>query len=172
VKFTLVLCEIHFFVLTKQVIVQYRCPTLILHGTADTIVPISHGISLHEQLLDNYRYPPFWAEGMGHNNIECDMWETYREKILQFLLFVKKRQILSTVIGSNKENMGRNITTTLNLYDDDEIEMFHVVTPSPTQPNKRASFWDDGEDRVHTATSYQQKMQLCLSHGDIEDNDH
>lgn len=138
-----------------------------MHGTDDTIVPVSHGISLHEQIIDNYRYPPFWAEGMGHNNIESDMWETFLEKIQQFLLYVRKRQILSSIVESNKENSRKSIMTTLNFYDEEEIEMFHVVTPSPTHNKKKSSFWD--EDRVHTATTYQNKMQLCLCQGHLED---
>jgi len=140
-----------------------------MHGSKDTIVPINHGISLHEQLIDNYKYPPFWAEGMGHNNIECKMWSAYIEKIQQFMLYTRKRQILSNIIGANKENAPKNVTTTLNIYDNEEIEMFRVVTPSPPQVNKRVSFWN--EDKVHTATSYQQKIQLCLSEGIIEEDE-
>ena len=130
---------------------------------------MSHGVSLHEQLLDNYRYPPFWALGMGHNNIESDMWRTYTDKIQQFLLFVMKRQILSTIIGSSKENVGMNLTTTLNFYEDDEIEMFHVVTPSPTHRNTRNSFWDE-DGLVLPATRLLEKMQLCLSSQDCEED--
>jgi hypothetical protein len=95
---------------------------------------------------------------MGHNNIEADMWPTYREKIQQFLLFIIKRQVLSSIIGATNDQLGNNFTTTLQIYDHNEIEMFHVVTPSPTS---RSKFWDEDVNRP-SARLQQQKMQLFL----------
>jgi len=48
---------------------EVGCPTFIMHGTQDEVVPFRHGKGLYNSLPENIRYPPFWAEKMGHNNI-------------------------------------------------------------------------------------------------------
>ena len=46
----------------------------LVHGTKDEIVPFSHGKALYDALPEACRtVEPFWAEGMGHNNIDADM---------------------------------------------------------------------------------------------------
>eukprot|EP00549_Striatella_unipunctata_P001902 CAMPEP_0118674474 /NCGR_PEP_ID=MMETSP0800-20121206/907_1 /TAXON_ID=210618 ORGANISM="Striatella unipunctata, Strain CCMP2910" /NCGR_SAMPLE_ID=MMETSP0800 /ASSEMBLY_ACC=CAM_ASM_000638 /LENGTH=291 /DNA_ID=CAMNT_0006569671 /DNA_START=155 /DNA_END=1030 /DNA_ORIENTATION=+ len=61
------------------------CPVFILHGTRDKIVPCSHGKTLFSKLNAKSRYAPFWAEGMGHNNIEADMTTEFVCRLQQFI---------------------------------------------------------------------------------------
>jgi len=51
---------------------QIKAPVAILHGTADTVVPLGNGQALHAQLQKPYE--PLWIEGRGHNDMpygEC-----------------------------------------------------------------------------------------------------
>ena len=62
-----------------------RCPTLIIHGTEDTVVPFSHGLELLNTFPEEYRTQPFWADGLGHNNIEIFLREMFIQRCRHFL---------------------------------------------------------------------------------------
>jgi hypothetical protein len=64
---------------------KIRCPVLIVHGTADAVVPFWHGQELLMHVPKEYRAPPFWAEGMGHNGIEFYMKQEYYDRVSSFL---------------------------------------------------------------------------------------
>lgn len=69
------------------------CPVFIMHGTKDEVVPFYHGRNLYEALPENIQYgAPFWAENMGHNNIEVDMTSLFIKKLQRFFLFLLKTQ--------------------------------------------------------------------------------
>ena len=51
-------------------IANVEAPTLIIHGTADEVVPFWHGQELYNMLDIGWRVKPFWIKGAGHNNIE------------------------------------------------------------------------------------------------------
>jgi pimeloyl-ACP methyl ester carboxylesterase len=71
---------------------EIGCPTYIMHGTNDEIVPFRHGEGLHNALPENIRYPPFWAEKMGHNNIELQMTSVFIKRLQKFFLHIRKLQ--------------------------------------------------------------------------------
>ena len=48
-----------------------RCPTVVIHGTADAVVPCSHGRLLHQKLGSLAR-EPLWVRGRGHNDMPED----------------------------------------------------------------------------------------------------
>lgn len=68
------------------------CPTFIIHGTKDSVVPFYHGRMMFDNLSEGIRYKPFWAEAMGHNNIEADMCSMFIKKLQRFFLYVLKTQ--------------------------------------------------------------------------------
>jgi len=47
---------------------EMTCPIKIFHGTDDNIIPITHGMALHEAML-NDTFNPLWLNGVGHNDI-------------------------------------------------------------------------------------------------------
>jgi abhydrolase domain-containing protein 17 len=49
-----------------------KCPVCVMHGTADGVVPWSHGKRLHAMAAVSH--PPLWLRGRGHNDMpenEC-----------------------------------------------------------------------------------------------------
>jgi fermentation-respiration switch protein FrsA (DUF1100 family) len=56
------------------------CPTLIMHGTADAVVPCSNGRALFAKLRNPY--PALWIDGCGHNNMPEG---TCAAKVCEFL---------------------------------------------------------------------------------------
>lgn len=65
--------------------ITHRCPTYIIHGTEDEIVPYYHGEGLFNALPDTSKAVPFWANGAGHNNIEMEMPTAYIKRLMQFI---------------------------------------------------------------------------------------
>ena len=45
-----------------------ECPTYIIHGRRDEIVPFYHAQELYDKAANPY--PPYYVDGAGHNNIE------------------------------------------------------------------------------------------------------
>ena len=69
--FARVLRPIDIFVNTER-IRSVSCPVVVVHGTADWVVPCSHGRTLHR--LAQHSCEPLWVSGKGHNNMpEADI---------------------------------------------------------------------------------------------------
>ncbi|XP_010687734.2 uncharacterized protein LOC104901811 [Beta vulgaris subsp. vulgaris] len=64
------------------------CPVLVIHGTNDEIVDLSHGKRLWE--LSKDKYEPLWVKGGGHCNLE-----TYPEYIKHLRKFINSMEKLA-----------------------------------------------------------------------------
>jgi len=64
---------------------KIKCPVLIIHGTEDSVVPFCHAPELLSHISAQFRVKPFYAKGMGHNNIEMHKEEEYICRITHFL---------------------------------------------------------------------------------------
>ena len=62
-----------------------RCPTLVIHGMNDEVVPFFHGQRLLAAVPEEYRACPFWVENMGHNHIESRCRRRYIAVVSHFL---------------------------------------------------------------------------------------
>ncbi|KAL7548199.1 hypothetical protein ACHAWF_011496, partial [Thalassiosira exigua] len=62
-----------------------RCPTLLVHGKDDEVVPFWHAPRLLAAIPPEFRAQPFYVEGMGHNHIESRCRERYLRVVLNFL---------------------------------------------------------------------------------------
>ncbi len=64
------------------------CPVLVMHGTADRVIPFSHGQKLYQSA--NEPKMAFWVEGAGHTNLLQVAGERYVQTLKEFV------QLLST----------------------------------------------------------------------------
>jgi abhydrolase domain-containing protein 17 len=71
---------------------RVNCPVLVMHGTADEVIPFWHG----QQLFDAVRTPKqaLWVEGAGHNDLSEVAGDRY----------VKALQEFSKTLRSNPSN--------------------------------------------------------------------
>jgi abhydrolase domain-containing protein 17 len=60
---------------TAEKLPRVRCPVLVIHGTADEVIPPWHGRRLYE--LAPEPREAFWVEGAGHNDLERVAGEAY-----------------------------------------------------------------------------------------------
>jgi pimeloyl-ACP methyl ester carboxylesterase len=80
-------------------IARVTCPVFVIHGTEDRNVRLDHGQRLHARLHGAAaRYPPWWVEGAGHNNIQESRTEDYLRRVREFLTFLDGD---ATVAGGN-----------------------------------------------------------------------
>lgn len=54
---------------------------LVIHGTEDEVIDLSHGIAIHEKCPK--AVDPLWVEGAGHNDIE--IYSQYVERLKRFI---------------------------------------------------------------------------------------
>ncbi|CEO97374.1 Serine aminopeptidase S33 domain-containing protein [Plasmodiophora brassicae] len=79
----------HWFDILRNVdlIEQVKAPILIVHGDEDEEVPVLHAKTLHE--MSHQRYPAWFVEGAGHNNIEVEYRGQYFDCLSKFLSFLE-----------------------------------------------------------------------------------
>ena len=66
-----------------QAMKKLEIPILFIHGTKDSVVPISMGEELYENCVANKK--KVWIEGADHANSALTDYETYKEAVLEFL---------------------------------------------------------------------------------------
>ncbi|KAL3797586.1 hypothetical protein ACHAW5_003305 [Stephanodiscus triporus] len=101
-----------------------RCPTLIIHGRDDEVVPFWHAPRLLAAIPPEFRAQPYYVDGMGHNHIESRCRERYVKVVLNFL-----------TMGACNEN----------LYGSNPTVVAHRG-PTPVPINERASHNETGEN--------------------------
>ncbi|KAE9595702.1 putative serine aminopeptidase, S33, alpha/Beta hydrolase [Lupinus albus] len=65
-----------------------KCPVLVIHGTDDEVVDVSHGKTLWE--LCNEKYEPLWLNGGNHCNLE--LFPEYLAHLRKFISATTKKQ--------------------------------------------------------------------------------
>lgn len=71
--------------------VEYiNCPCFLIHGTEDTVIPISHSKALLKHLRTPA--PPWWVSGAGHNNVQRVQKTEYFSKLQNFLCSISHLQ--------------------------------------------------------------------------------
>mmetsp|Transcript_18274 Transcript_18274/g.27613 ORF Transcript_18274/g.27613 Transcript_18274/m.27613 type:complete len:299 (-) Transcript_18274:151-1047(-) len=60
-------------------------PVLIVHGTADQIVPFYHAEKLHAALQPKSKAKPLYIEGMSHNNVHSKVRPLFIERLQDYL---------------------------------------------------------------------------------------
>ncbi|MEQ9550896.1 MAG: alpha/beta hydrolase [Coleofasciculus sp. G3-WIS-01] len=71
-------------------ITQVNCPVLVIHGTADGTIPLSHGKRLFAAAPEPKR--SFWVEGASHNDLFWVAGEQYGKTLQEFAQLIAKTQ--------------------------------------------------------------------------------
>lgn len=61
---------------------KVTCRVLIMHGTRDRVVPLSHGKELQER-AGEHAVAPLWVEGGGHDDLYT--FEGYVKRLKRFI---------------------------------------------------------------------------------------
>jgi len=85
-----VFCCFDFYPNDRRV-AKVSCPTFVIHGRADTVVPQFHGTKLHSITPTEYRWPGYFPAKCGHNNVVEHNPEAYFQHMGLFLNNIAKR---------------------------------------------------------------------------------
>ncbi len=66
---------------------EVDCPVLVIHGKADSIIPIRHGERLFEEANEPKTH--FWVERAGHNDLALVAGDSYWDAIAKFAGTIK-----------------------------------------------------------------------------------
>jgi abhydrolase domain-containing protein 17 len=85
----------HFFDIFANVdlLAQVQCPSMIIHGMLDEEIPFHHGKGLNDAIPKHLRYPAWFVEQGGHNNIEAYWRSDYMAHVREFVLFVQQNHV-------------------------------------------------------------------------------
>ncbi len=61
---------------------RIRSIVLIIHGTEDDVIDVSHGFALYNRIHIQHQIEPLWLDGAGHNDIEV------KYILIEYLIFV------------------------------------------------------------------------------------
>lgn len=112
-----------------------RCPTLIIHGREDEVVPFWHAPRLLAAIPPEFRAAPYYVDNMGHNHIESRCRDKYVKVVLNFLAM--------GVVSAAASNPATSPSTT-----DATIAqvMSYYRGPTPVPVNERASISETAEN--------------------------
>jgi fermentation-respiration switch protein FrsA (DUF1100 family) len=69
---------------------RVRCPVLIIHGTADEVIPFRHGEALFRAAHEPKRN--WWVENAGHNDLAYRVGPEYGRKLQEFAAWVEQQK--------------------------------------------------------------------------------
>eukprot|EP00747_Dinoflagellata_sp_TGD_P168149 gnl/TRDRNA2_/TRDRNA2_193865_c0_seq1.p1 gnl/TRDRNA2_/TRDRNA2_193865_c0~~gnl/TRDRNA2_/TRDRNA2_193865_c0_seq1.p1 ORF type:complete len:331 (-),score=38.98 gnl/TRDRNA2_/TRDRNA2_193865_c0_seq1:156-1148(-) len=80
----------HWFDVFQNVvkIKSVNCPVFVIHGAADSEVPLNHGFALYEACPKQFAVEPWWVQEAGHNDIEIVWRSAYFLKLRRFIDYV------------------------------------------------------------------------------------
>ncbi|KAE9605621.1 putative serine aminopeptidase, S33, alpha/Beta hydrolase [Lupinus albus] len=87
-----------------------KCPVLVIHGTKDEVVDISHGRKLWE--FCNEKYEPLWLNGGNHCNLE--LFPEYLSHLVKFISAIEKLPPMQNVPELKPESLDTSSNSTDN----------------------------------------------------------
>ena len=69
---------------------RVRCPVLVIHGTADEVIPFRHGEALFRAAREPKRN--WWVENAGHNDLASRTGPEYGRKLQEFAAWVDEQK--------------------------------------------------------------------------------
>ncbi|MGH9668805.1 MAG: alpha/beta hydrolase [Terriglobales bacterium] len=69
---------------------RVRCPVLVIHGTADNVIPFHHGESLFRAAHEPKRN--WWVQNAGHNDLAYRVGPAYGRKLREFAAWVDEQK--------------------------------------------------------------------------------
>ncbi|CAF1075439.1 unnamed protein product [Adineta steineri] len=94
---------------------RIRSIVLIIHGTEDDVIDVSHGFALYNRVHVQHQTDPLWLDGAGHNDIEAH--GQYVERLLRLIdidipqIRLKKQQEQEPNNQQPQQQQQQSITT-------------------------------------------------------------
>lgn len=83
---------------------KVRCPTYVVHGTKDEIIPFWHAEDLVKNCRKDVAYPPYIVENGGHNNLEIVARQPFYDNFSKFLQWLEKEDVSEDLLQQAAES--------------------------------------------------------------------
>jgi fermentation-respiration switch protein FrsA (DUF1100 family) len=68
-----------------DILPMVQSPTILIHGTADQIVPFHHSEKLFEAIPADFQARPLYIENMSHNNVHAQVRPMFVDRLSDYL---------------------------------------------------------------------------------------
>ena len=93
-----------------------RCPTIIIHGKRDVVVPFWHAPRLLSAIPPECRWKPLYVEDLGHNSIEAKRRLLYVNALKDFINGVRVMKEMNAPIHYDFRASQEDIMDGMNFY--------------------------------------------------------
>ena len=93
-----------------------RCPTLIIHGKRDGVVPFWHAPRLLSAIPKEHRWKPFFVEDIGHNSIEVKKRDMYLHSMTNFINGVRIMKEMNAPIHPDFRAQEKDVMDNVGFY--------------------------------------------------------
>ena len=107
---------------------KIRSLVLVIHGTDDEVIDLSHGIAIHNKCQK--AADPLWVEGAGHNDVE--IYSQYIERLKNFI----NNEVRTHQISMNNAQQQQQQQQQQQLQQQSGVVSPSAVSVQPTQVGK------------------------------------
>lgn len=93
-----------------------RCPTIIIHGKRDVVVPFWHAPRLLSSIPEEYRWKPMFVEDLGHNSIESKRRLLYVNALTDFINGTRVMKEMNAPIHRDFRASAKDVQDNVNFY--------------------------------------------------------
>ena len=93
-----------------------RCPTIIIHGKRDLVVPFWHAPRLLGSIPAEFRWKPMFVEDLGHNSIESKMRLEYVDALTNFINGTREMKEMNAPIHRDFRASAEDVQDNVNFY--------------------------------------------------------
>jgi len=93
-----------------------RCPTIIIHGKRDVVVPFWHAPRLLSAIPPEFRWKPMYVEDLGHNSIEAKRRMVYINALTNFINGIRIMKEMNAPIHRDFRASAEDARDNVNFY--------------------------------------------------------
>jgi len=128
------MCACFDFFKNEDAMPYMECPVFVIHGKEDNIVPFHHGLRLFEASPQANRWPGYFPEHAGHNDIVERDAGTYFFKLHAFVNSIKDHSLGAPKAPPVQEQMREDRGGTAEFDDHPALSSSTVKSVAPPNP--------------------------------------
>lgn len=135
-----------------------KCPVLVIHGTEDEVVDVSHGKTLWA--LCNEKYEPLWLNGGKHCNLE--LFPEYLRHLGKFISAVEKLPTIQNVAEVKTDSLDTSSNSTEHKEKArSSIDLREKPRPS-TGKREKCRLSTENREKSRTSTDKRERSRRSL----------
>ncbi|KAF7458096.1 protein kinase family protein / WD-40 repeat family protein [Cryptosporidium felis] len=141
---------------------KVKCPVFVIHGTADTTIPLSHGETLYN--LAPIKYSPWYVNGANHCNIELNWRTELISKVSEFLDYISPKP-KQTLFMQDTHSISRISTLSSQGFE----KLCHEIYDSECEEED----FENAEDHCYSDSNehdYSDRHETRYKDSQIQDN--